>query len=73
MFLMHWMCHIPNKKLMNCFLPDLIPCILFSMCLNVNQSLGCVINVLNGKIIEEYHLGLDGVPSMLVLITKKST
>ena len=39
------------------------------MCLNVNQSWWCVINVVNGILFENYHLVLYRVSSTLVFIS----
>ena len=43
------------------------------MRLNGNWSWCCVINVLNGTHIEKYHIGVDGVSSMLLFIAEYLT
>ena len=67
-FLQRWMCHISNIKLMYSILLAWI--LYFFMCLNDNRYWCCVINDLNGTLVEKYHLGMNGVSSTLFFISE---
>ena len=68
MFILHWMFIIANMRLMNCFLLAWIPYLFFAVFLNSNWSWCYAYNVLNETLVENSHLVLDGVSSMLVFI-----
>ena len=68
MFLQQMICHISNIKLIKYFLLDWIPYHCFAMCLNEILSWYYFINVLNGSLVENFHIALDGVSSTLFFI-----
>ena len=69
-YFMLLVCNISNMKLMNSLLLDWIPYNVVAMCINGNKCWCCIINVLNGTIVEKYNLGLDGVSSTLFCLSE---